>query len=188
MSIIVFVDLFLIENVFERFAHWFQRLTGKTNFWLANVSLLLIIFTVGMDSALDVAQGNMFGAFCLTFFSAITVPIFRFATYIAERRSVPGMRNGSAIDPISIFIRIAIFLIPGLYEISPVITDMTSQMPLSIRVIGHWVDLVQSCGFICFFYFMACTPLPPRKSKMKQWAEKLSETWSSIWEPSPQPA
>jgi len=90
-------------NVAERFCHWFQLLTGRTNVWLAvqftNLSIIVyFVWAAALSfSSSDLALRVFVALFCGAVFVALTRTIFKVSIEASEaeayRRVMKGLRN-----------------------------------------------------------------------------------------------
>ena|ERR1700733_13506346 len=187
MDLFVRLDRFILEQVFERFAHWFQRLTGKTNFWLAKLSRYVLVLSTVVDIVLRSMRDNVLDVAILVFFSVVFIPRFGMIIREMESRPLRGVRNDAAISPIWMCARMLAVLFLASSQII-LVADMVYGVPFSRHVGEYWLRQIEFLSYDCLFYFIACTPLPPGNSALKQWAEGFSQKWESLWRPTGQPA
>ncbi len=55
-----------------------------------------------------------------------------------------------------------------------------SLQDLQFHMTTRSIDLFANITQLCFFYFLSCTPLPPQKSKLKKFVEKMSAALSGV--------
>ncbi len=163
------IDNYLIDHRFEPFAHKFQRLTGKTNFWLAKVSWVILVL-----SALSVmgSAAYVFGpvlALCL-------VLIFKKLT-ATEKEFFAEQSNHMNDLRISMLQSRA----SGLMVFCPTYLFI-------FLLSGHLEWIFISFTTLSGPYFAACTPLPPGTSKFRQWVNKMLWKVSDSLNPRPEPA
>lgn len=156
------IDDLLIDKIFQPFAHWWQKLTGLTNFWLARWCLVLFVVfmaLVAMNFSGIYSSINKGLIIVATFF------VFNLFTVLKKRdKNSDGcsLMNEDRINPISCFIRILFFYLCGIFfVIGGVVKDFSSFSLIML--------------YTTVLCFAACTPLPPGKSKTRKWCEKLSE-------------
>lgn len=173
MNFLFVVDAFLMDRIFEPFAHWFQKLTGKTNFWLCRQALLLsLIFYLIIF--VYYGKEDIIGVLLLfLIFFAIPCKLTYDAQYKEEKRFLnndylKGCKNPARKTEWKwrIFrIVTGLFLICVLALFADDIIRMKDYI-CSLFVVAHFTLMV-------FNYFSACTPLPPGTSKIKEWFNKI---------------
>ena len=171
MDILIWFDQFLIEVIFERFAHWFQRLTGKTCFWMARFSMCVLFVTIGIDIGVSLCQYKAADLLMNVIVGGFLISVIPGAIQKVERKVVPGVRNYLAIATWPVLIRS--------YSVITLMLNLIFFPALQKPPTGQ----VGYLALIMTIYFMSCTPLPPGKSKIKKWLESASQKWNSLWEP-----
>lgn len=163
MKIITNLDDWLLDNVFQRFADWFQRLTGKDSFFLARV---FVVIMVTMNSC----ERVFFKNFSVPVASNIVVALMALiASYVVASRyyrcELPTqcmnfMRN---IMPV----RILRVFITGLLVWQIICTMVVTNVQMI--VIGIYV-----ASTMTYVYLIACSPKPPTKSRFRELIESFS--------------
>jgi hypothetical protein len=164
-----YIDLFLL-NVIERSCRGFQRLTGKTNVWLAlqltNLSIVVYFAWAGMfTSRTDLWLQVPVAIFCAGLFYLLTQTIFKESIEVSEtnayRRVAKGFRNPrrvrDAVLRIS-FLTLSFVLSYPLYFV---------YVTLKMHVV-----LVTYCLIVlttAVLYLLACDPLPPCPGRLREW-------------------
>lgn len=154
---------------FEKFSHKWQKLTGKNCFWLAKLSAVCgaIFGTLFIGLGILIQPKTGIIGFPLIFFlffgTILSVKIIRLTETMVELMNLLGLSNPTKIT-------------------------MKNQRVLSVFFFVFFFSLVASVGlsnpvfFLMAFYavsevaevyFTACDPLPPAKSKIRQWLESL---------------
>jgi hypothetical protein len=163
------IDNFLIDQIFEPFSHFFQKITGKDCFWLAAVFFCITFVAVEIKNILD-----------KDLFWAIAHAMNFFWLYLVTRDLSPqirsrvsrGLKNEIRNHSTLAFLRkIMIF-----FCLVHLLLGM--MMPLYLTFI--WGVVIHS--FTYALYFASCTPLPPQKSSIKAFLEGLATFFS----PTPQ--
>jgi hypothetical protein len=169
------VDDWLISKS-TKFAHWFQRLTGRTNFFLAKLGLLIC----GINVVLVIA--NYF-----TQFLAIRTPLFVTFIYTlvlfllvgytvkldeADRSQQQSEERAKvSITSSSALIWRMYWLINLLLQCP--IAILTFE-PTLVGILKEICSIGFFLGMVIFHYFIVVDPLPPRKSRIRQWVENIS--------------
>ncbi len=149
------LDLFLVDRI-ERISHKIQRFFGPDCFLQAKVVLYtksmiyLIIFFPGSKQKPGILFSALF-LFCLYSYLLSTIK------NDAYKNIKDGLLNSFRISgfPVRFFVLFSyLFLYPF-------------QEHVYVWSVYHFCALL-------FFYLISCTPLPPQKSKLKEWLEEIS--------------
>lgn len=176
------IDDLLFDYVFQPFAHWFQRMTGKDNFFLALICGLLATLTL---VCVDTLLGNSFGYIIDAMFGMS----FTFTTVVSQKQYLKENANKDSLtfnsfrrNPGRKMMRViwAIFT----FNHTLVLIDWVLFNPSTVRIYYSSLMEVFFVGLLSHFYFVACTPLPPRKSKIGELARFLG---NKLKEALPQP-
>ena len=165
------LDDLLFDCVFQPFAHWFQRMTGKDNFFLALLCSLLATLTL---VCVDTLLGDSFGYIIDTVFGMS----FTFTTTALQKQYMKENTNKDSLtfnslrrNPGRKIMRV-IWVIFTLNH-TLVLIDWVLFNPSAVRICYISLTEVFFVGLLGHFYFLACTPLPPRKSKIGEMARSL---------------
>ena len=167
----------VILNLTERSCRTFQRLTGKTNVWLAvqltNLSIILYFVWAAMSSvAMDLTWRMLLAAFCAALMYALTQTLFKVPIELSEaaayQRVAKGYRNPRRVR--DAILRIS-FLTMSVLLIVPV---------AFVYVNLHLIFFLLSYSLIVLttvvLYLLACDPLPPCPALVKEWISALFRT------------
>lgn len=154
---LVALDWLILRRV-EKFTHKFQRLTGKTNFWLSKICMLSMAgVTVARDILLvEPVQILLMDIVLAVVIITVVVPIINMTEEIAEKNVSRGLANGGKSEEAALFRISQILFYIGII--------MISQLPLFLVIYTF---------FIAYLYFMACDPLPPCKSSAAEWVKGI---------------
>lgn len=164
-----YIDLGLL-NLAERLCQTFQRLTGRTNVWLAvqltNLSIIVYFasaaayFWIG-----DAAFRVVFGLFCGGVFYLLTQTVFKVPVEQYENsaygRVAKGLRNPRRVR--DALLRI-VFLTLSLLLWAPI---LFVYINLHLRVVLLSYSLVVLTTVV--LYLLACDPLPPCAGWLSEW-------------------
>lgn len=179
-------DDWLFDYMFEKFARWFQRLTGNTNFWLATVTGLMAFFFMWCLSTEHLRDGEVLvfileGGVSLCGLLLVRPTVDEVKDEVDSR----GEENQKYINRLRVTGRgIRVF---WLCSCAGVLVLSSALFYLSgVRYLGHFVfwNLFMVC-VISYHYFLACTPLPPGISKFRQWLNKLLWGIHNVLQPLP---
>ncbi len=144
MRILILIDQWILGE-FENFAHMFQRLTGKNNFWLARFCAVAVCAVLLRK---DHKVGDFLGAIFIWF--VLTSGVNATEKAVA-RNLVNGLKNSLAQNKVSVYLR--------LYALMFLVSTIPIPWVSSLYPLFLWLHLE----------FMACTPLPPAPSKIGEW-------------------
>jgi hypothetical protein len=158
------IDKFLIEEVFEKFAHFFQKWTGLDNFFLARVAatLSLLVHIAGKVTC------GYWTPFTPIIMLAQTFMIFFYIPSVERRVKGdlgPGYKNflvASSPDTRRFFF--------WMNTINLLIFSTAPSWQFGYHTLSYTL-------FTCTLYFAACTPKPPSKGKIKEMLESLTQSW-----------
>jgi hypothetical protein len=162
-------------NLTERLCRRFQALTGRTNVWLAfqltNLSIVVYFVWVAVLYWLsgDVLLRVFVAFFCGGVFFVLTRTIFRTSIELAEteayRRVAKGLRNPRRIRDAQLriaFLTLSIMLSYPLW---------LAYVTLRLRFALLTEALIVLTTVI--LYVLACDPLPPCVSSVREWMRGL---------------
>lgn len=177
------LDTWVIER-HERFARWFQRWTGKTNFWLAKTMYILFILSpvahIGSLTLGDAMSSSAAPSFLVITGIGLVMKgyVFRTCDHLEEYYA-----NGDGTaHPGTLRVReywqgrllmVCVLSLLGVMQVALLlITVRLVQVPPLLTVpsmifMGFWWTAVIHA------YFLACVPLPPCKSKIREWLESF---------------
>jgi hypothetical protein len=180
----------VILDVTESLCRRFQRLTGRTNVWLAgqltNVSIVVYFVWAGLYFwRRDLATRLFVGAFCGSVLWALTQTILKDPIELYEsqayRRVANGLRNPRRTRDVSLRIS---FLTLSILLLGP-IAFVYVNLRLPVVLLSYSLILLTTVAL----YLLACDPLPPCAGKVKEWltataaARGLAEPRRSLHEP-----
>jgi len=151
-----------------KISHRFQKLTGKTNFFIARFFCLLYIVAILSFCTLGIL--NMFVAIMGKWFFFVIMPAFFFEVILKItliKRTYHAEKMALDENPIRTF-----EIGPGgrLFTLATVIPFMLTA---SISILYGAVGCLVSFALALFYYFLEVVPLPRHKSKIREWIEKL---------------
>jgi hypothetical protein len=164
----------VVLNVTERACRAFQRLTGKTNVWLAaqltNLSIVVYFVWVALYVfTIDPIVRAVAALFCAAVLYALTQTVFKVPIEIYERaaygRVANGLRNPRRIRDALLrtsFLTLCIIL---LYPVIFVYINLRSDLVL----LGYSLIVLTTV----VLYVLACDPLPPCPGRITVWLRGL---------------
>lgn len=188
MHILILIDSYLIDK-YERFSHWVQKLCGLTCFDLARICPYVIIFY----PYYLYCNYTKIGLSTLCFELGFKLLFVRFAVRIggiksdideAEKQALSSMEMGFK-NPLA----------SGEPEaMNRITTFLLSFMAINLLDLFFSAKLVTgttlwaSLFYTAIHYFIACTPLPPNKSKARKLLESIKTKLSLTPSPLPTPS
>jgi hypothetical protein len=152
----------------------FQRLTGRTNVWLAvqltNLSIILyFLWVVVFFGTANLSTRVAVWFFCSAVMYALSQTLFKDSietheTY-AFRRVARGLRNPRRVR--DALLRIS-FLNLSLVLLGPAVL-LSSRFPMRFALAGYLLIVLTTV----VLYLLACDPLPPCEAKVKEWVRAL---------------
>ncbi len=162
-------------NLVERLCHRFQRLTGRTNVWLAvhvtNLSIVVyFIWTVAFFWSRGLALRIVLALFCGALLWVLTQTIFKVPIESYEqsayRRVAQGFRNPRRVRDAPL--RIAFLTLAFLLWYPFLLAYRTLQ--LHVALLTYLLILLTTT----VLYLLACDPLPPCTARVRQWLLSLA--------------
>jgi hypothetical protein len=183
---VAFIDL-VVLHLIERSCRGFQRLTGRTNVWLAvqltNLSIVVYFVWAGLYALnVDVELRVVAAIFCVALVYVLTQTIFKtpIETYetAAYQRVARGLRNPRRIR--DALLRTS-FLTLCLVLAYPVLFVYVNLPTLAVGLKPDTTNLVLLSYLLIVLttvvlYVLACDPLPPCVGKVREWMRALSSS------------
>jgi len=181
-----FIDS-VVLNLIERSCRRFQRLTGRTNVWLAlqltNLSIIVYFVWAGLYAFnIDIELRVVAAIFCVALLYVLTQTIFKtpIETYetAAYQRVAKGLRNPRRIR--DALLRTS-FLTLCLVLAYPVLFVYQNLRTLPLQLKPNTTNLVVLSYLLILLttsvlYLLACDPLPPCAGKVREWMRGLSSS------------
>jgi hypothetical protein len=167
------VDQALLD-VTERACRAFQKLTGRTNVWIAvqltNVSIVIYFVWAAVYFWRTELWLRMFvAAFCVGVLYALTKTIFKVPIEESEmnayRRVARGLRNPRRVRDALLrisFLTLAVVLLPPIVFVYATLGLATFLLAYSLIVFTT-----------ILLYVIACDPLPPCAGTVREWVRAL---------------
>ena len=170
------VDSALLDLT-ESLCRRFQRLTGRTNVWLAvqltNVSIVVYFVWAALSFwRRDLATRLFVGAFCGGVLWALTQTVLKDPIELYEshayRRVAAGLRNPRRLRDFSLRIS---FLSLSVLLAGPVALVSTNLKQYVVLLSYSLVVLTTPA-----LYLLACDPLPPCRGRVREWLSAMAAT------------
>jgi hypothetical protein len=173
-------------NMYQEFAHWFQKVFGPTNFSLVRASLLglCVINLFALAMPVVILQDFRIGSIILLM--AVGMILF-FGFYINQRSEKNYYKTGGNLRNKNekIFFKWRIYCVIFFsFRAIVFIQDIVDDFSIT-RVLICGLLLLHNILIVNFFYFVSCTPLPPCDSKAKKQWGLLKRKISKIITPQP---
>ena len=160
----------MVLNLTERSCRRFQRLTGRTNVWLAvqltNLSIIVYFVWAAVYSWSSGVPARIFvGLFCGGLLYVLTQTIFKVPVEVYEndayRRVAKGFRNPRRVRDALLRISFLTLSVVLCYPVLLVYVNLHLHV-----VLLSYLLVVLTTGVL---YLLACDPLPPCAGKVKEW-------------------
>jgi len=160
----------MVLNLTERACRRFQRLTGRTNVWLAvqltNLSIIVYFVWAAVYSWSSGVPSRIFvGLFCGGLLYVLTQTIFKVPVEVYEndayRRVAKGFRNPRRVRDALLRISFLTLSVVLCYPVLLVYVNLHLHV-----VLLSYLLVVLTTGVL---YLLACDPLPPCAGKVKEW-------------------
>src|SRR5688572_9275166 len=159
----------VILNMIERACRRFQRLTGRTNVWLAvqltNLSIVLyFLWAAAAFWTADTQLRILVGVFCAGLMYVLLQTLFRESIEAYEnsayRRVANGMRNPRRVR--DALLRVSFLTLAVVFGYAGVVVYMS----LRLQILLLTVPLIVLTTAV--LYLLACDPLPPCAGKLRE--------------------
>jgi hypothetical protein len=170
------IDATLLD-VTEWFCRWFQRLTGRTNVWLAfqltNLSIVVFFVWAGMHFVLAPRLGRVAiavfsgGLLYLLTRTIFKVPVEEYENS-AYSRVAKGLRNPRRLRDAMLrvpFMTMSLSL-PPFY---PLVSVFVLPQLRGIFIVTYGLTVLTTV----VLYLLACDPLPPCPGKLREWLSEF---------------
>jgi hypothetical protein len=175
-----FIDS-VVLNVIERSCRGFQRLTGKTNVWLAvqltNLSIIVYFVWAGLYSLnIDVELRVVAALFCVALLYVLTQTLFKtpIETYevAAYQRVARGLRNPRRIRDALLRTSFLTLCLVLAYPVLFVYLNLHLHLVLLTYLLIVLTTVV--------LYLLACDPLPPCTGKVREWIRGVTSVRAAL--------
>jgi hypothetical protein len=159
-----------VLHVTEALCRALQRLTGRTNVWLAiqltNLSIIGYFVWAGMYFVIsDTATRIILAAFCAGILSLLTQTVFKVPIEVYEnsayRRVANGLRNPRRIRDAMLRIVFLTLVVVLLYPVT--LVHLYVRAP--VITVGYSLVVLTTV----LLYVLACDPLPPCRGRLARW-------------------
>lgn len=163
----IYIDS-VILNLIEGACRRFQRLTGRTNVWLAvqltNLSIIVYFVWAGVVFWEDASRRILVGLFCAGLLYVLMQTLFKESIEAYENsaygRVAKGMRNPRRVR--DALLRISFLTLAVVFAYAGVVVYMS----LHLQILLLTLPLIVLTTAV--LYLLACDPLPPCAGKVKE--------------------
>src|SRR3989338_8471808 len=159
-------DTFLLDQV-ERFSNRWQKLTGLDCFWWSRICQKLLYISI------------LGALFALIFDDYISLTEKEAREALAKNAVNPERVRSMAVRLIVVILSVCVQ--PIIFRLI-ILHRIQSTPELNIVVFSAFVVFT---SMTALYYFIACTPLPPAKSKVRKWLESGIEFLRETLTPKP---
>ena len=163
----IYIDSAIL-NLIERACRRFQRLTGRTNVWLAvqltNLSIILYFVWAGVVFWEDVSTRILVGVFCAGLLYVLMQTVLKESIEAYEKsaygRVAKGLRNPRRVR--DTMLRISFLMLAVVLAYAGVIVYMSLQLQIFLLTLPLIVLTT------AVLYLLACDPLPPCAGTLRE--------------------
>ncbi len=164
----IYIDAIILDAI-ERACRRFQRLTGRTNIWLAvqltNLSIVVyFVWAAVAFATADAELRRLVGVFCVVLVYALVKTLFRESIEAYEnsafRRVASGKRNPRRVR--DAFLRVSFLALTVFFGCVGVVVYVT----LDLQILVLTLPLLVLTTVV--LYLLACDPLPPRAVEVRE--------------------
>lgn len=171
------IDSFVLGKC-TKFSHWFQRTTGRTNYFIAKLGLFVVTVAAGFELTnyyYPVTKDYVRPSFAiLLFYCAVLIDAF-WKSLMMDKLDESSQLSEERVTLRGIDSPIIRVLWLGVSTL-----DTFLVIAIGYSLIYDFPTIFYHVGFgygmVIFHYFAAVNPLPPQKSKIRQWLESFSLT------------
>jgi hypothetical protein len=169
---VTYIDTLLLDLA-EHACRGFQRLTGRTNIWLAlqltNISIIVYFVWAGVSFWISTPRSRAFIAvFCAALLYALTQTVFKTPIEAYEnaafRRVAKGFRNPRRVRDAMLRISFLTLAVVLSFPIAFVYVNLRLRFFLLTYALIVLTTLV--------LYLLACDPLPPCAGAIREWLRR----------------
>lgn len=169
----MFIDSALL-NLTERICRRFQRLTGRTNVWLAVqlTNLSIVVYFVWAGAYLwvsDLPIRIVLGLFCAGLLYALTQTVLKVPVEASEQsaylRVARGLRNPRRLR--DALLRILFLTLSVVLAGPAMLVHVVLRLPFVL--LGYSLIVLTTI----LLYVVACDPLPPCRGTATEWVRRL---------------
>lgn len=176
MKLLETIDARLLA-LFTMFSHKFQRLTGRTNFFLAKLSVALVMLSVAVELVnywipILSRKSTLFN---VATNGIIAIWLVMCAYQCDEADNQLFSSEKAKYDFLAFWVDPSILRIMWLCLswVALIIYTPTLFAP-KVSIIFDIIDFSYAHGGALFYYFLSVDPLPPGKSKIREWVEAFA--------------
>ena len=165
----------LVLNTVQRLCHLWQRLTGRTNVWVAVQLTTLSIAVYFVWAVVEISASPWparlgLGTFCAVLLYVLTKTVLRVPIEALEAAAYRRVQNGYANPRRAkdVFLRLPFLTLTGLL----LYPSLVLYRQLGIRPFGYSLIALTTA----ILYLLACDPLPPGGSKVHAWWRQVATT------------
>ena len=164
----------LLLDLTERACRWFQRLTGRTNVWIAVQLTNLSIVVYFVWAGAYILTGDMpvrigLGLFCAALLYVLSQTVLKVPVETSEQsayqRVARGHRNPRRVRDVMLRV---LFLALAVILAAPLALVYFS-LHLPFVLLGYSLILLTAI----LLYVLACDPLPPCPGRVTEWVRRL---------------
>lgn len=178
-----------IIGLSTRFSHWFQRLTGRTNFFIAKIGVGMtalsvfgmiinywkhIFFTISTDLSTVMTAFIVLTWLAMIVYSCDDAENKLYSNSSPQKVRYLGLEQGGMPDN-AIW---RLFLLTFTFLSIPLKVYQMGHIRTSYYLMEILTGLFFTMGMTVASYFLVIDPLPPAESRVKEWIDNLSTAFA----------
>ena len=166
----IILDDFLMDK-FQKIAWWFQKLTGRTNFWLARICFIIAALCYILWIGLPFSFLSWFNALVISLVGVLYLAAVLWLVQRLEKWEKVFLKEQGNQPAVNILRVRGVFLRIMVIFICLIVGGQSILIYRMTNVASFLFGLLFTAIGVAGVYFQSCTPLPLCKSKVKEWLE-----------------
>jgi hypothetical protein len=159
----------LLDRGFERFSHWSQKTIGLDCLWWMKHTFIVGFFSFVANGIIH--RDYIWTTITVIIYVLVIAVLIPFHRMVVEQQAAKGLRNRAYANPLDVFNRWVIMFSTVFGPLGVCVDEPTAW---------HVTYCVMQFFLFCYFYFSACTPLPPCTSKLVSRLSKSLSSWTIL--------
>jgi hypothetical protein len=185
MNILRIMDEYIVDRIFQKISDRFQKLTGKSCFFLSQMCwIIAACFEIHLlFIEMSNPKNNVADSFLFRGLAAFVYLLNAFFAHDKDKNFALRSERMANFDRVMLReFRSIVTIVFVLIIIPKWVLFVKAGKPItSSNIIGDLICI----SIMAAFYFNACLPLPPSKSKVREWLESTKKFFAETFSPSP---
>lgn len=175
MRFVLWIDERILA-LFTKFSHWFQLLTGRTNYFLAKVCLFLVMSAwviEGINYWIPVLDEKTYVIEVVLFVVLFFGQVFLVKSLDRAEEDLFSGHKAKKWTGMETSVELRILWVGSVFLLVPAEFHRLTQPSVEGFWLFNFNDALWPIYLIFAFYFAAVNPLPPGKSRVRQFLETV---------------